>query len=391
MRIAQVSPLYESVPPKLYGGTERVVYWLVEELVRQGHDVTLFASGDSVTSARRLVAPCHTALRLDPNVKEPLAHHYIMLDQVFEEAASFDVIHFHIGYLHFPLARRYGAAQITTLHGRLDISDLIPLYKRFSDMGVVSISDYQRRYLPWANWLGTVHHGLPLDLYSCAEPKGEYLAFLGRISPEKGLDRAIEIATRAGMKLRVAAKIDAADREYFQAIIRPLLDNPLVECIGEINDQGKQEFLGNAYALMFSIDWPEPFGLVLIEAMACGTPVVAFGRGSVPELIEDGVTGFIVDNVEQAVAALPKIRRLDRSRCRQVFEQRFSVTRMTDEYLKVYQRAIEDQRAADADMRGAISNFVARTSDWQVNEETAFSPQPPAGNRLGLVAPKRII
>ena len=391
MRIAQVSPLYESVPPKLYGGTERVVYWLVEELVRQGHDVTLFASGDSVTSAQRLVAPCHAALRFDPKVKEPLAHHYVMLDQVFEEAASFDVIHFHIGYLHFPLSRRYGVAQITTLHGRLDIGDLVPLYKRFSEMGVVSISDYQRRYLPWANWLGTVHHGLPLDLYSCAKAGGGYLAFLGRISPEKGLDRAIEIATRAGMKLKVAAKIDAVDRQYFQEIIQPLLDNPLVECIGEINDEGKQEFLSNAYALLFSIDWPEPFGLVLIEALACGTPVIAFGRGSVPELIEDGVTGFIVDNIEQAVAALPKVRRLDRNRCRQTFEQRFSVTRMTDDYLKIYRRAIEDQRARDADIRGSISNFVARTTDWPVSEETAFSPQPTVGNGFGSVAPKRTI
>jgi glycosyltransferase involved in cell wall biosynthesis len=363
MRIAQVSPLYESVPPKTYGGTERVVYWLVEELVRQGHDVTLFASGDSVTSAARLVAPCRTALRLDPEVKEPLAHHYIMLDQVFDEAESFDVIHFHIGYLHFPLARRCGAAQITTVHGRLDISDLVPLYKRFREMPLVSISDDQRRYLSWANWQATVHHGLPLNLYSCNEAKGDYLACLGRISSEKRLDRAIEIATRAGMKLKIAAKIDAADREYFQEVIEPLLDNPLVECIGEIIDEEKQEFLGNAYALLFPIDWPEPFGLVLIEAMACGTPVVAFGRGSVPELVEDGITGFVVDNVDQAVAALPKLQRFDRNRCRQAFEQRFSVTRMTEDYLQIYRRVIEDQRRRPGDYRGSISNFAARTSD----------------------------
>ncbi len=363
MRIAQVSPLYESVPPKTYGGTERVVYWLVEELMRQGHDVTLFASGDSVTSAARLVAPCRTALRLDPDVKEPLVHHYIMLDQVFDEADAFDVIHFHIGYMHFPLARRFGAAQITTMHGRLDIIDLIPLYKRFPEMPLVSISDDQRRYLPCANWQATVHHGLPLNLFCCKEASGEYLAFLGRISSEKRLDRAIEIATRTGIKLKIAAKIDAADREYFQEVIAPLLDNPLVEYIGEINDQEKQEFLGNALALLFPIDWPEPFGLVLIEAMACGTPVIAFARGSVPELIEDGVTGFIVDNIEQAVEALSKLEHFDRKRCRLAFERRFSATRMTEDYLQIYRRVIEDRRGRSGKYRGSISNFAARTSD----------------------------
>jgi glycosyltransferase involved in cell wall biosynthesis len=363
MRIAQVSPLYESVPPKLYGGTERVVYWLVQELVRQGHDVTLFASGDSVTSAQRLVAPCRTALRLDGQVKEPLAHHYIMLDQIFDEAASFDVIHFHIGYLHFPLTRRYPVPHVTTLHGRLDIPDLVPLYKKFYGMPLVSISEDQRRYLPWANWQGTVYHGLPLTLYSCQEAKGDYLAFLGRISSEKRLDRAIDIATRSGMKLKVAAKVDAADQKYFHEVIEPLLDNPLVECIGEINDEGKQEFLGNARALLFPIDWPEPFGLVLIEAMACGTPVIAFGRGSVPELIEEGITGFVVDDVDQAVAALPKLQRFDRNRCRRVFEQRFSATRMTEDYLQIYRRIIEDQHPSLAYYRDSISNFVSRTSN----------------------------
>jgi glycosyltransferase involved in cell wall biosynthesis len=351
------------VPPKLYGGTERIVYWLVEELVRQGHDVTLFASGDSVTSAHRLIAPCRTALRLDPDVTEPLAHHYIMLDQIFSEAASFDVIHFHIGYLHFPLARRYDVPHITTVHGRLDIPDLVPLYKKFSDMPLVSISDYQRQYLSWANWQGTVQHGLPLDLYSCQKAEGDYLAFLGRISAEKRLDRAIEIATRAGMKLKVAAKIDAADREYYHEVIEPLLDNPVVECIGEINDEGKHEFLCNARALLFPIDWPEPFGLVLIEAMACGTPVIAFRQGSVPEIVEDGVTGFIVDNVEGAVAALPKLQGFDRKRCRQAFEQRFSVNRMTEDYVRIYRRVIEDPRRSRADCRGSISNFVAHTSE----------------------------
>jgi len=367
MRIAQVAPLYESVPPKLYGGTERVVYWLTEELVRQGHDVTLFAAGDSVTSAGRLVAPCGMALRLNREVEEPLAYHFIMLDQLFDEAASFDIIHFHIAYLHFPLARHYAAAQITTVHGRMDIADLVPLYKRYRGIPLVSVSNDQRRPLPWANWQGTVYHGLPLDLYSCQEAKGRYLAFLGRISPEKRLDRAIEIATRAGMRLKVAAKIDAADRKYFQKVIRPLLDNPLVEFIGEIGDEEKQAFLGNAYALLFPIDWPEPFGLVMIEAMACGTPVLAFGHGSVPELIEDGVTGLIVDSVDQAVAALPKIQSLDRKRCRQVFQQRFSATRMTEDYSKLYRNVIDDgcrsTRRRDNDYRGSVSNLVSRLSD----------------------------
>jgi glycosyltransferase involved in cell wall biosynthesis len=364
MKIAQVSPLYESVPPKLYGGTERVIFWLTEELVRQGHDVTLLATGDSITSAGRLVAPCDTALRLN---QEPLAYHLIMLDQLFDEAASFDIIHFHTAYLHYPLARCYDAAQITTVHGRMDIADLVPLYKRFRETPLVSVSNDQRRPLPWANWQGTVYHGLPLDLYSCQEAKGSYLAFLGRISPEKRLDRAIEIATRAGMRLKVAAKIDPADRKYFQKVIKPLLENPLVEYVGEINDKEKQAFLGNAYALLFPIDWPEPFGLVMIEAMACGTPVLAFGYGSVPELIEDGTTGFIVDSVDQAVAALAKIERFDRKRCRQVFEQKFSATRMTGDYLKLYRNAIDDRcrntrRDSENINRDSVSNFVLRVS-----------------------------
>ncbi len=363
MRIAQVSPLYERVPPKLYGGTERVVYWLVEQLVRQGHDVTLFASGDSCTSAQRLVAPCRTALRLDPEVNDPLAHHYIMLDQVFAEASSFDIIHFHIGYLHFPLTQRCNVPHVTTVHGRLDIPDLVPLYKRFNDVPLVSISDDQRRYLWWANWQGTVYHGLPRDLFFYQEPKGDYLAFLGRIASEKRLDHAIEIATRSGMKLKVAAKIDAADRKYFHEVIEPLLDNPLVECIGEIGDEEKQNFLCNARALLFPIDWPEPFGLVLLEAIACGTPVVAFRRGSVPELIEDGLTGFVVEDVEQAVRALSNLETFDRKRCRREFERRFSVERMTDDYLQIYQRVITDHRRRGADYRGSISNFAARTAE----------------------------
>jgi len=343
MKIAQVSPLYESVPPKLYGGTERVVSYLTEELVRQGHEVTLFASGDSITSAR-LVAPCAHALRLDAGVKEPLAYHYIQLDQVFDENNNFDIIHFHVGYLHLPLFRRQSTPHITTLHGRLDIPDLVPLYKQFAEAPLISISDDQRRPLEWANWQATVYHGLPEDLHFCGTGRGDYLAFIGRIAAEKRPDRAIEIATRGRMKLKIAAKIDAADQNYFHQSVEPLLDNPLVECIGEIDDRGKQDFLGNAYALLFPIDWPEPFGLVLIEALACGTPVIAFRCGSVPELIDDGVTGFIVDNIDQAVAALAKVKDLDRQRCRQVFQERFSVARMTADYLNIYRRMIEGRQ-----------------------------------------------
>jgi glycosyltransferase involved in cell wall biosynthesis len=339
MRIAQVAPLYESVPPRLYGGTERVVSYLTDELVGQGHEVTLFASGDSVTKAR-LVASCPRALRLD-HVIDPLAHHFVHLEQVFEQAASFDFIHFHVDYLHFPLSRRHATPQLTTLHGRLDMADLVPVYKKFSEMPLVSISDAQRRPLWWANWQGTVHHGLPPDLYQCRGAPGQYLAFLGRISPEKRLDRAVEIAKRVGMKLRIAAKVDAADRKYFEEVIEPLLNDPNIECIGEINDQGKQEFLGDAYALLFPINWPEPFGLVLIESMACGTPVIAYRHGSIPELVEEGVTGFIVDNIDDAVKALAKVQNFDRKRCRQIFEERFSGQRMARDYMRIYKRLIK--------------------------------------------------
>ena len=342
MKIAQVAPLYESVPPKLYGGTERVVSYLTEELILAGHDVTLFASGDSVTKAR-LVAPCDRALRLDDNIKDSLAHHYVQLDQVYDDAESFDIIHFHAGYLHFPLFRRQATPFVTTLHGRLDLSELVPLYQRFNDVPLISISDHQRLPLGWANWQGTVYHGLPNDLLRAGSGRGDYLAFVGRIAAEKRVDRAIEIAKRVGMKLKIAAKIDAADQEYYHQNIEPLLDHPLVECIGEVDDRGKQDLLGNAYALIFPIDWPEPFGLVVIEAMACGTPVIAFRRGSVPELIEDGVTGFIVDDVDQAVAALPKVNFLDRRRCREVFEARFSAARMTQDYLQIFSRIIDDR------------------------------------------------
>ncbi len=343
MRIAQVAPVAESVPPKLYGGTERVVSYLTEELVRQGHDVTLFASGDSVTKAR-LVPACPQSLRLDPGCVDTIPHYLVMLEKVFREAAArFDIIHFHIDYLHFPWTRREGFPNVTTLHGRLNVPDLIPLYKEYGPMPMVSISDAQRGPLPWLNWQGTVYHGLPKDLYSFKPDDGKYLAFLGRISPEKRVDRAIEIAKRLGMPLKIAAKVDKVDREYFQESIKPLIDNShsFVEYIGEIGEREKDEFLGNAYALLFPIDWPEPFGLVMIEAMACGTPVVAFRRGSVPEIIKDGVTGFVVDDVDTAVKAVERIPSLSRKVCRQYFDEHFTASRMALDYLAVYRRAIE--------------------------------------------------
>jgi glycosyltransferase involved in cell wall biosynthesis len=343
MRIAQVAPLYERVPPQNYGGTERVVSYLTEELVRQGHEVTLFASGDSITKAR-LVAPCARSLRLDKNSVDPIANHILMLEMVFREAKTFDFIHFHIDYLHFPLARRYKLPHVTTLHGRLDLPELPALYREYRDMPVVSISNAQRAPLAWANWQATVHHGLPLDLHSCCEQPGDYLAFLGRISPEKRVDRAIEIARRTGLKLKVAAKIDRADRAYFEKEIKHLFDDPLVQYVGEIGDRAKDEFLGKAQALLFPIDWSEPFGLVMIEALACGTPVIAWRCGSVPEVIEDGVTGFIVDSIDEAVHAVSRASSLSRRRCREVFEQRFSVARMTQDYVAIYERLVRARK-----------------------------------------------
>jgi len=337
LRIAQVAPLYESVPPKYYGGTERVVSYLTEELVRQGHEVTLFASGDSVTKAR-LVPACERSLRLDEGCIDRLAHHMVLLEQVFEAINRFDIIHFHIDYLHFALSRRYGIPHVTTLHGRLDLPELVPLYREFREMPVISISNAQREPLPWLNWLGTVHHGVPEELYPFRDAPGKYLAFLGRISIEKRVDHAVEIAKRTGMKLKIAAKVDAPDRVYYESCVKPLLDNSVVEFIGEIGEREKQEFLGDASALIFPIDWPEPFGLVMIEALACGTPIIAYRRGSVPEVLEDGVTGFIVENVEQAVEAVGKIAGLSRKTCRRVFEERFTVTRMARDYLAVYKR-----------------------------------------------------
>lgn len=339
MRIAQVAPLFESVPPKYYGGTERVVSYLTEELVRQGHEVTLFASGDSVTKAR-LVAPCRRSLRLDKQCVDQLAHHLLMLEMVTRQADQFDIIHFHCDYLHFPLSRRYRTPHLTTLHGRLDIPDLVPLYREYSDQPLVSISNAQRAPLPFARWLGTVYHGLPADLYTFREQPGRYLAFLGRISPEKRVDRAIQIAQRLGLPLKIAAKVDAVDREYFEDRIEPMLKDPLIEYLGEIGEGEKDELLGHAMALLFPIDWPEPFGLVMIEALACGTPVIAYRRGAVPEVIEDGVTGFIVEGLEDAVRAVERISTISRRRCRQVFEERFTATRMARDYLTIYERVM---------------------------------------------------
>jgi glycosyltransferase involved in cell wall biosynthesis len=339
MRIAQVAPLYESVPPKCYGGTERVVSYLTEELVRQGHEVTLFASGDSETNAR-LVPACPWSLRLDEHCQNQLAHHFVMLERVLQRADEFDIIHFHVDYLHFPLSRREAITNVTTLHGRLDIPDLVPLYQEFREVPVISISNGQREPLPWANWQATVYHGLPGDIYRFHAEPGSYLAFLGRISPEKRVDRAIEIAQQVGMPLKIAAKVDRVDKDYFDSVITPLLRDPLVEFVGEIDDVEKNEFLGNAYALLFPIDWPEPFGLVMIEAMACGTPVIAYRGGAVPELVEPGRTGFIVEGMQDAVEAVRQVAQLSRKRCREVFEQRFTATRMAHDYVQQFERLI---------------------------------------------------
>ncbi len=334
MRIAEVSPLFESVPPRYYGGTERVVAYLTNELVRQGHQVTLFASGDSVTRAE-LVSTCPEALRLGRQFTDWIPHHLVMLEEVFKRRDEFDVIHFHIDYLHFPFSRREKVTHLTTLHGRLDIPDLVGLYREYREMPVVSISNAQRRPLPWLHWLGTAYHGIPPNLYQLHERPGRYLAFLGRISPEKRVDRAIRIAERVGVPLKIAAKVDKQDLEYYESI-KKLLKRPHVEYLGELGETEKQEFLGNALALLFPIDWPEPFGLVMIEAMACGTPTVAYPRGSVPELIVDGLNGFIADNLEDAVRAVDRIHTLDRKQCRRYFEERFTATRMASDYVSLF-------------------------------------------------------
>ena len=348
MRIAQVAPLFESVPPKAYGGTERVVSYLTEALIALGHEVTLFASGDSITSAE-LVPIVERSLRLDPTQPYWLPWHTLMLDEVFQRARQFDVIHFHIDYLHYPLARRCPTPCLTTFHGRLDLPELAPLHRHFSDMPVVSISDYQRRPLPHANWLGTVHHGLPGGLYRFHPTAEDYFVFVGRISPEKRVDRAIAIAKACGTRLRIAAKVDEADRRYFETQIRPLLDHPLVEFLGEIDDVQKNELVGRARALLFPIDWPEPFGLVMIEALACGTPVIAFRHGSVPEVMVDGVTGYVVDSLEAAIAAARRVGELDRRRIRALFDRRFTAPAMAEGYLAIYRRLCRERARLSRD------------------------------------------
>jgi glycosyltransferase involved in cell wall biosynthesis len=321
----------------------------------------LFASGDSVTHAR-LVPACKKALRLNPDCIDPLAHHLLMIEQVFSQAEEFDLIHFHTDYFHFSMSRREQVPSLTTLHGRLDIPDIVPLYKEFREVPVVSISDAQRKPLPWVNWVGTVHHGLPANSLPLHETAGDYLAFLGRVSPEKGLDQAIEIAIRSGMKLKVAAKIDRTDQEFFEAKIAHLLQHPLIDFEGEIGNSDKGEFLGNAAALLFPIAWPEPFGLVMIEAMACGTPVIGFPNGSVPEIIRDGVCGFLVNNVDEAVQAVQRLDEIDRHKCRQYFELNFTDERMAHDYLNIYQRLVHEKSGSVAVEEGVLNWMQVESS-----------------------------
>ena len=334
MRIAQVAPLAEAVPPKLYGGTERVIWWLTEALVDLGHDVTLYASGDSETSAKLI--PCAPrGLRLD-GINNHLAYLVSMVDRVLDDADNYDYIHFHIDFVHYPSFKHLAGKCLTTLHGRLDLTDFAPAFSDFPSMRLVSISDDQRRPVPKANFVGTVYHGLPEQLIPFSPDGGDYLAFLGRISPEKRPDRAIEIAIKSGMKLKMAAKVDYADQAYFAREIEPLLDNPLIEFIGEIGDSDKPAFLGNARALLFPIDWPEPFGLVMIEAMAAGAPIIAWKTGSTPEVIDHGRSGFLVTSIDEAVEAVTLAGQLPRQTVRSCFEERFTARRMAEDYLRLF-------------------------------------------------------
>src|ERR1700730_6871326 len=340
MRIAQIAPLTEAVPPKLYGGTERVVHWLTEELVALGHDVTLFASGDSITSAT-LEPMWDQALRLSGSVRDPNALHMLMLERVRRRVSDFDVLHFHLDYYPFSLFSRQSTPFVTTLHGRLDLPEHQPVFTTFSSVPVISISAAQRRPLPQAGWVRTIHHGLPERLLTPQPVTPHYFAFLGRIAPEKGLDRAIRIAQHCGVPLKIAAKVDNADRDYYQEKIRPLLDSTNTEYIGEINDGEKSAFLSGAIALLVPIDWPQPVGLVMIEAMACGTPVIAFNRGSAPEVVDDGLTGFVVEDEISAIGAVDRLSQLPRDKIRRRFEERFTARRMAQDYLAVYRSLID--------------------------------------------------
>ena len=378
MRIAQIAPLCECVPPKLYGGTERIVSYLTEELVRQGHDVTLFASGNSKTLAK-LVPCCDTALRLNPSIMDSLPYHVMMIEQVRQQAHEFDILHFHVDYLHAPLVRQLSRPAATTHHGRLDLPDLARFYEIFHDMPLVSISNDQRGYLRQAHWIGTVHHGLPCDLLPFQPARsGGYLVFLGRISPEKRPDLAIEIAAKAGVPLKIAAKVDRVDQAYWDEKIQPMVRaHSNVEFIGEINEDEKAELLGKATALLFPIDWPEPFGLVMIEAMACGTPVIALRRGSVPEVVEEGISGLIVDNVEQAVAAVGRINDLDRAKVRAAFERRFTIERMAKDYVDIYRRLVAPRRLLRGELKGFLEPISGgdaepRFQSASLSRQTAF-------------------
>jgi len=350
LRIAQVAPLYESVPPHKYGGTERVVSYITEELVKMGHDVTLFASGDSKTAAK-LIPACAEALRLSKSTLDPFVYQTLQLEQVAQNIDWFDIVHFHSDYFHFPLSRRMKYPQLTTLHGRLDLPDLVHLYRTYSDMPLVSISQAQRKPIRFARWIGNVYHGLPLNLFRANINPGSYLTFVGRISPEKRVDRAIRIAEQSGIPIKIAAKVDKVDVAYFNEVIKPMLSSRYVEFVGEVSQGEKQELLGGAIALVFPIDWPEPFGLAMIESMACGTPAIAYRMGSVPEVIDEGVSGFIIDSEEDGAAAVERCAALDRAVCRRQFELRFSSARMAAEYVELYSSVA--QRKGRAALQGS--------------------------------------
>jgi glycosyltransferase involved in cell wall biosynthesis len=382
MKIAQVAPLIESVPPRLYGGTERIVSYLTEELVRLGHDVTLFASADSITSAE--LAPCCTrGLRLDPTVRDIIPHFMLMIDKVRERAEQFDILHFHIDLFHFPLFRSLAARTLTTLHGRQDLSDLKPFYSRFGEMPLISISNDQRKPLPQANFFSTIHHGIPAALHQPTFAHRGYLAFLGRISLEKRPDRAIRIARAAGIPLKIAAKVDKVDEDYFRNDILPLIEGPGVEFVGEINEREKTKFLGEAAALLFPVDWPEPFGLVMIEAMACGTPVLAFRCGSIPEIIEDGITGKVVTSEAEAIAALPEILSYDRRVVRRRFEEKFTAARMAKDYVSIY-RLLLKTLASGAKLRKVDLNGGNGSTPLSIEEPLAALFESDAGAEVPI-------